>query len=186
MLPLTSIHRRNLRALAHGISPVVWIGTAGLSESVIHELDRALKSHELIKIKVVGGEREMRETMLEEICQRLGAAPVRLIGRILVIYRPNPDVAAPGVTVGRVSGQSDNAPPRITGSVKNKSRQIKDDTPLSSRPRNSRQSNRKLSRQPSVKNGAGNNMLKANGQQPAQTKRISRPVFHTPLRRPAR
>jgi RNA-binding protein YhbY len=64
---------------------------AGLSESVIDELDRALKSHELIKIKVSGGEREVRQAMLEEICQRLGAAPVRHIGGILVIYRPKED-----------------------------------------------------------------------------------------------
>lgn len=98
MLELTLIHRRNLSALAHGIKPVVWIGTAGLSESVIHELDRALKSHELIKIKIAAGERETREAMLEEICERLGAAPVRHIGRILVIYRPKEDEASGEIT----------------------------------------------------------------------------------------
>ena len=88
-LTLTLAHRRDLRALSHGIRPVVWIGASGLSESVIRELDLALKSHELIKIRVAEGERETRESMLEEICQRLGAAPVRHIGKILVIYRPD-------------------------------------------------------------------------------------------------
>jgi len=88
-LTLTLAHRRDLRALSHGIRPVVWIGASGLSESVIRELDLALKSHELIKIKITGGEWETREAMLEEICQRLDAAPVRHIGRTLVIYRPD-------------------------------------------------------------------------------------------------
>jgi putative YhbY family RNA-binding protein len=88
-LTLTLAHRRDLRALSHGIRPVVWIGASGLSESVIRELDLALKSRELIKIRVAEAERETREAMLEEICQRLGAAPVRHIGRILVIYRPD-------------------------------------------------------------------------------------------------
>jgi RNA-binding protein len=85
MPALTLAHRRDLRALSHHIKPVVWIGAAGLSESVIRELDRALKSHELIKIKVAADEPETREAMLEEICQRLSAAPVRHIGRMLVI-----------------------------------------------------------------------------------------------------
>ena len=91
MPALTLAHRRELRALSHHIKPVVWISVAGLSESVIRELDRALKSHELIKIKVAADERETREAMLEEICQRLSAAPVRHIGRMLVIYRPGVD-----------------------------------------------------------------------------------------------
>jgi putative YhbY family RNA-binding protein len=91
MPALTLAHRRDLRALSHHIKPVVWIGAAGMSESVIRELDRALKSHELIKIKVAADERETREAMLEEICQRLSAAPVRHIGRMLVIYRPDVD-----------------------------------------------------------------------------------------------
>jgi putative YhbY family RNA-binding protein len=91
MPALTLAHRRDLRALSHHIKPVVWIGAAALSESVIRELDRALKSHELIKIKVAVDERETREAMLEEICQRLSAAPVRHIGRMLVIYRPDVD-----------------------------------------------------------------------------------------------
>jgi len=91
MPALTLAHRRDLRALSHHIKPVVWIGAAGLSESVIRELDRALKSHELIKIKVAADERETREAMLEEICQRLSAAPVLHVGRMLVIYRPDVD-----------------------------------------------------------------------------------------------
>ncbi len=88
MLVLTPTHRHTLRALAHTLSPVVMIGEAGLSENVILELDRALKSHELIKIKVFSNERKIRELLLEEICRRLEAAPVQHIGKILVIYRP--------------------------------------------------------------------------------------------------
>lgn len=93
MLLLTLAHRHALRALAHALSPVVMIGEAGLSENVIRELDRGLRSHELIKVKVLSGERKMREMLLEGICQRLKAAPVQHIGKILVIYRPKPEEA---------------------------------------------------------------------------------------------
>ena len=88
MLVLTSARRRVLRALAHALDPVVMIGEAGLSANVINELDQGLQSHELIKVKVFSDERETRETLLGEICQRLEAAPVQHIGKILVIYRP--------------------------------------------------------------------------------------------------
>lgn len=94
MLTITPTERRALKALAHALSPVVMIGEAGLSAGVIKELEQGLKSHELIKVKVFSDERETRETMLEEICQQLKAAPVQHIGKILVIYRPKPEQTA--------------------------------------------------------------------------------------------
>ncbi|MDE2365382.1 MAG: YhbY family RNA-binding protein [Betaproteobacteria bacterium] len=140
-LTITLAHRRDLSALAHGIKPVVWIGAAGLSESVIHELDRALKSHELIKIRVTGDERETREAMLAEICEQLSAAPVRHIGRILVIYRPNPDKTIPDKTMpDEMANKTMNkmAMPRSRSTAsgkENQSRRSKEDTPRSPRRR---------------------------------------------------
>ncbi len=107
MLALTLARRRALAALAHTIKPVVQIGAAGLSENVIHELDQGLKSHELIKVKVFSDEREMRNVLLKEICQRLEAAPVQHIGKILVIYRPKPDeIATPTAATFRKKRES--------------------------------------------------------------------------------
>ncbi|MEP7370736.1 MAG: ribosome assembly RNA-binding protein YhbY [Nitrosospira sp.] len=97
-LTLTLVHRRALRALAHTISPIVWIGAEGLSENVIHELDQGLKSHELIKIRVFSDDREIRNALLEEICGRLKAAPVQHIGKTLAIYRPKSDEIATPAT----------------------------------------------------------------------------------------
>lgn len=88
MLSLTAIQRRALSARAHTINPIVMIGKTGLSAGVINELDRGLSSHELIKVKVQIDNRDAREVLFEEICQKLNAAPVKHIGKILVIYRP--------------------------------------------------------------------------------------------------
>lgn len=88
MLNLTPGQRRFLRAQAHSLSPVVLIGDAGLTEAVMKEIARSLDSHELIKIKVAGGEREQREAMLTEICATLEAAPAQHIGKTLVVYKP--------------------------------------------------------------------------------------------------
>jgi putative YhbY family RNA-binding protein len=91
MLTLTIAHRRELKARAHALNPIVMIGKTGLSVSVIKELDRGLASHELIKIKAQIDDRIARNMLFEEICQQLNAAPVQHIGKIFVIYRPKPE-----------------------------------------------------------------------------------------------
>jgi putative YhbY family RNA-binding protein len=88
---LAPVRRRDLKARAHLLKPVVWIGAAGLSENVIQEVDQGLTSHELIKVKISNDERQTRTAWLNEICNRLGAEPVQHIGKILVIYRPQPE-----------------------------------------------------------------------------------------------
>lgn len=89
MLSLTVPERRDLKARAHPLSPTVMIGNAGLTESVLKEIASSLKTHELIKIRVMNDERAQREMMLKTICDRLEAAPVQHIGKILVVYKPN-------------------------------------------------------------------------------------------------
>ncbi len=91
MLTLTVAQRRELKAQAHALNPVVMIGKTGLSSGVIEELDRGLSSHELIKIKAQIDDRVARNALFEEICQQLDAAPVQHIGKIFIIYRPKPE-----------------------------------------------------------------------------------------------
>ena len=88
MTKLTPSQRQYLRGLAHGKQPVAMIGDKGLTDAVVKEIDRALASHELIKIKAASDERDTREAWLAQICTTLSAAPVQRIGKMLVIYRP--------------------------------------------------------------------------------------------------
>jgi RNA-binding protein YhbY len=71
----------------------VIIGDHGLSASVIREVDRTLKAHELIKIRANSDNREQRAAWMAELCEALAAAPVQSIGKILVIWRENPEKA---------------------------------------------------------------------------------------------
>jgi RNA-binding protein len=91
MLSLTVPERLALKGRAHSLNPTVMIGNAGLTESVLKEIELSLRTHELIKIRVMA-ERPQREEILSAICTQLDAAPVQHIGKILVIYRPNPDL----------------------------------------------------------------------------------------------
>ena len=91
MKELTPTERRALRARAHHLNPIIMIGDAGLTPGVIREIDLALKSHELIKIRVLGEDRERRHDLVPEICAALDASPIQEIGKMLVIFRPRPE-----------------------------------------------------------------------------------------------
>jgi len=92
-LDITSKERSALRAAAHPLHPVVLIGDRGLSDSVLKEIDMNLNAHHLIKIRVGGQERGVRDTMLETICDTLSCAPVHHLGKTLIVYRPNAKTA---------------------------------------------------------------------------------------------
>ena len=90
-LTLTPAQRKELRAQAHHIDPVVMIGSDGLTAAVKKETDAALKAHGLIKIRVFGDDREERIQIGEELCATLGAGLVQHIGKLLVLFRPIPE-----------------------------------------------------------------------------------------------
>jgi putative YhbY family RNA-binding protein len=94
MLQLSSDQRRELRARAHNINPVVSISENGLTEAVLREIELNLKAHELIKIRVYGDSRENRISYLEQICEKLEAGAVQHIGKLLIVYRPDPNASA--------------------------------------------------------------------------------------------
>ncbi len=95
MIEISPTQRRALRAAAHHLKPVVSISQKGLTPSVLAEIDRCLKAHELIKLRLYGIEREVREALFLEICTALDCAEVQHIGNLLVLWRENPKDATP-------------------------------------------------------------------------------------------
>ena len=80
-----------LRARAHHLNPVVMVGQHGLTEAVIRETETALRAHELIKVRVLGDERDERLLIGEELCAATWAQLVQHIGKLLVLYRERSD-----------------------------------------------------------------------------------------------
>lgn len=84
---MNNAFKRSLKAQAHHLKPVVLLGSKGLTEAVIAETEVALNTHELIKVKINGAEKEERLQMASELCEALRAEFVQMIGNIAVIYR---------------------------------------------------------------------------------------------------
>ncbi|WP_396268488.1 YhbY family RNA-binding protein [Ideonella sp.] len=93
-IQLTPADRKDKRGQAHHLNPVVMIGNDGLTPAIVKECDAALKAHGLIKVRVFSDDREARGAMLDELADKLSAAPVQHIGKLLVLWRPLPDSAA--------------------------------------------------------------------------------------------
>lgn len=109
-IQLTPAERKTHRAEAHHLDPVVMIGGDGLTPGVLKEADAALKAHGLIKLRVFSDERDTREALFATLCDQLDAAPIQHIGKLLVLWRPQPakekaeasESRAPGPRIVRV------------------------------------------------------------------------------------
>jgi RNA-binding protein len=89
-IQLTPVQRKEKRAEAHHLDPVVMIGADGLTPAVTKEIDAALSAHGLIKVRVFSDDREGREAVFATLTDSLNAAPIQHIGKLLVLWRPIP------------------------------------------------------------------------------------------------
>ena len=88
-MALSNPQKRHLRSLAHHLKPVVMIGQHGMKDSILEELEIALDSHELIKVRVSAEDREDRTEMINTMLEASGAELVQTIGHIAVLFRRN-------------------------------------------------------------------------------------------------
>lgn len=90
---LNDKQRKYLRGLAHDLNVVLQTGSAGLTEAVLAEIDVALTAHELIKVRFNAGERDERDAMIEETCEKLDALFIQRVGHVATLFRRNPNKA---------------------------------------------------------------------------------------------
>ena len=86
-MPFKEFQRKSLRRRGHNLKPIVAVGTGGLTDGVLAELESALNHHELIKIKIRIGNRECRNTVLQEILEYSKAIIIQKIGNVALLYR---------------------------------------------------------------------------------------------------
>ncbi len=90
-MTLSESQKKYLRGLGHQLKPLIIVGNAGLSESVLAEYETTLAHHELIKVKIRSGDRSERDEMIKTLCTAHYAELVQCIGNVALIYRANHD-----------------------------------------------------------------------------------------------
>jgi RNA-binding protein len=84
---ITSKQRAYLRSLANPIPTIMQIGKGGLTENLLKTVSDALEARELIKLHVLENSGEDAYDLLQELAAQLGAEPVAVVGRKIVLYR---------------------------------------------------------------------------------------------------
>jgi RNA-binding protein len=87
-MQLTERQKKFLRRHAHSLKPVVSAGDKGITPAVLAEIENALEHHELIKVSVRIGDRDARDTAIDNLINTTGAMLVSRVGHIAALYRP--------------------------------------------------------------------------------------------------
>lgn len=86
---LSEHQKKYLRGLGHQLKPLIMVGDAGLSESLLAEYESTLSHHELIKVRIRVGDRDTRDTMIDKLCTDSSAILVQRVGNVALLFRQN-------------------------------------------------------------------------------------------------
>lgn len=86
-MTLSTADKKSYRAIGHKLKPIVTIAQKGFTDNIKSEIERALKEHELIKIKLNTSNKEEMKVLSEAICQEFGAESIQSMGHVLLLYR---------------------------------------------------------------------------------------------------
>jgi RNA-binding protein len=84
---LTNAQKRDLKARAQKLEPVVKLGHGGMSPAFLQSLDQALTQHGLVKMKF-SDFKEERKTLAPRIAQETRSELVMQVGNVAVFFRP--------------------------------------------------------------------------------------------------
>jgi RNA-binding protein len=97
---LSESQKKILRGLGHSLKPVITVGDAGLSESLMNEFESTIAHHELIKVRIRAPDRLQRDSIIDDLCKRGSANLVTRIGNVALMFRQNtqkPRIVIPSI-----------------------------------------------------------------------------------------
>jgi RNA-binding protein len=87
MAVLTGKQKQFLKGLAHPLAPIVRVGKAGVTESVIAETKKSLHAHELIKVRLDTDDSAQRKQFAAQLAEASDAQLAGSVGKIAILYR---------------------------------------------------------------------------------------------------
>lgn len=89
-MKLSESQKKFLRGRGHQLKPLIMVGDAGLSESLLTEFESTLAHHELVKVKIRAADRAARDEMIRKLCTSYSATLLQRVGNVALVYRANP------------------------------------------------------------------------------------------------
>ncbi len=86
---LNEHQKKFLRGRGHQLKPLIMVGDAGLSDSVLAEYESTLDHHELIKVRVRVGDRDARDEIIKNLCDVSSAQLIQRVGNVALLFRQN-------------------------------------------------------------------------------------------------
>jgi len=84
--------RAELRSEAHHLTPTVHIGQHGLTPALINSLDDALRTRELVKVKLGNKDDTKPKDVANALALATNSDIVQVIGRTATLFRENPEM----------------------------------------------------------------------------------------------
>ena len=81
-----------MRSEAHHLTPTVHIGQHGLTPALINSLDDALRTRELVKVKLGNKDDAKPKDVANALALATSSDVVQVIGRTATLFRENPDM----------------------------------------------------------------------------------------------
>jgi RNA-binding protein len=97
--PLTGAQRTFLRGLGQRLDPALKLGKGGLTPAFFAELQKQLRTHELVKLRFLGAEREERAALCTRIADEGRCVLIGAVGHTALFYRQHPEPEDRGITL---------------------------------------------------------------------------------------
>lgn len=94
-MELSGKQKRFLRALGQKLPVSIKIGKAGLGGPFVQQVRQLLDHKELVKVRLLQGDRDQREQSAVELADKTESQVAGLVGRSLLLYRPNEQLDEP-------------------------------------------------------------------------------------------
>jgi RNA-binding protein len=89
--PLTGAQKAFLRGRGQTLEPALKVGRGGLTPEFFAELQTQLRTHELVKLRFLGAERDERAALCAQIADAGRCVCVGAVGHTALFYRQNPE-----------------------------------------------------------------------------------------------
>ena len=88
---LSPKNRQHLKQIAHAQKPVIHVGKKGFSSALSIEVEAALLTHELIKIKFLESASSEQDKLIDQLCNATESELVECKGHIATLYKAHPE-----------------------------------------------------------------------------------------------